>query len=35
MKTDRLLEGYLDKIISPEDYQKKKNELIETKSPVV
>ncbi len=31
-KTDRLLEGYLDKIISPEDYQKKKNELVETKS---
>ena len=31
-KLDRLLEGYLDKIITPEDYQKKKNELIETKS---
>ncbi len=31
-KLDRLLEGYLDKIISPEDYQKKKNELVETKS---
>ena len=31
-KTDRLLEGYLDKIIGPEDYQKKKNELVETKS---
>ena len=31
-KTDRLLEGYLDKVISPEDYQKKKNELVETKS---
>ena len=31
-KTDRLLEGYLDKIISPEDYKKKKNELVETKS---
>lgn len=31
-KTDRLLEGYLDKIISPEDYQKKKNELVEAKS---
>ena len=30
-KTDRLLEGYLDKIINPEDYQKKKNDLIETK----
>ena len=31
-KTDRLLEGYLDKIISPEDYQRKKNELVEAKS---
>ncbi|PIR80052.1 MAG: hypothetical protein COU25_02130, partial [Candidatus Levybacteria bacterium CG10_big_fil_rev_8_21_14_0_10_35_13] len=31
-KTDRLLEGYLDKVISLEDYQKKKNELVETKS---
>ncbi|MEK7534291.1 MAG: recombinase family protein [Patescibacteria group bacterium] len=31
-KADRLLEGYLYKIISPEDYQKKKNELVETKS---
>ena len=31
-KTDRLLEGYLDKIISPEDYQKKKNEMVEEKS---
>jgi len=31
-KLDRLLEGYLDKVISPEDYQKKKNELVETKS---
>ena len=31
-KTDRLLEGYLDKVISPEDYQKKKNEIVETKS---
>ena len=31
-KTDRLLEGYLDKIVSPEDYQKKKNELVESKS---
>ena len=31
-KTDRLLEGYLDKVISPEDYQKKKNELVEAKS---
>ncbi len=31
-KTDRLLEGYLDKVISPEDYQKKKNELVETRS---
>ena len=31
-KLDRLLEGYLDKIISQEDYQKKKNELVETKS---
>lgn len=31
-KTDRLLEGYLDKVISPEDYQKKKAELVETKS---
>jgi site-specific DNA recombinase len=31
-KTDRLLEGYLDKVISPEDYQKKKNELVESKS---
>ncbi|MEK7121434.1 MAG: zinc ribbon domain-containing protein, partial [Patescibacteria group bacterium] len=30
--TDRLLEGYLDKVISPEDYQKKKNELVETES---
>ncbi len=31
-KLDRLLEGYLDKVISSEDYQKKKNELVETKS---
>ena len=31
-KLDRLLEGYLDKVISPEDYQKKKNEIVETKS---
>ena len=31
-KTDLLLEGYLDKVISPEDYQKKKNELVEAKS---
>ena len=31
-KLDRLLEGYLDKVISPEDYQKKKNELVEAKS---
>lgn len=30
-KTDRLLEGYLDQIISSEDYQKKKNEFVETK----
>jgi len=31
-KTDHLLEGYLDKVISPDDYQKKKNELVEIKS---
>ncbi len=31
-RLDRLLEGYLDKVISPEDYQKKKNELVEAKS---
>ena len=31
-KLDRLLEGYLDKVISTEDYQKKKNELVEAKS---
>ena len=31
-KLDRLLEGYLDKIISPEDYQKKKNGMVEEKS---
>ncbi|MBM3283885.1 recombinase family protein [Candidatus Gottesmanbacteria bacterium] len=31
-KQDRLLEGYLDKVITSEDYQKKKNELVETKS---
>ena len=31
-KLDRLLEGYLDKVISSEDYQKKKNELVEAKS---
>ena len=31
-KTDRLLEGYLDRVISSEDYQKKKNEMVEEKS---
>ncbi len=31
-KLERLLDGYLDKVISPEDYQKKKNELIDTKT---
>ncbi len=30
-KLDRLLEGYLDQIIEPQDYQEKKNKLIETK----
>jgi len=28
---DRLLEGYLDQIVYPEIYQRKKNEIIETK----
>jgi DNA invertase Pin-like site-specific DNA recombinase len=30
-KLDRLLEGYLDRVISPEDYQKKKNNLVQEK----
>ncbi|MCL5431992.1 MAG: zinc ribbon domain-containing protein [Patescibacteria group bacterium] len=30
-KIDRLLEGYLDKIIDPVEYQKKKNELLQMK----
>ena len=30
-KLDRLLEGYLDQIVEPQDYQKEKNKLVETK----
>ena len=31
-KLERLLDGYLDKVISSDDYQTKKNELVETKA---
>jgi len=30
-KLDKLLEGYLDQIVDPQIYQRKKNELVETK----